>query len=123
SNDIETPGRRRASVLVGQLVLGMPAWHSALAGAGVTVEQNWAAIADRRETGSGPKRLVGACEPAHGEFDLAARQFAPAFDGAHIGRLGVAIEELARPISRLFARQRKSLAPKAVLEARFGRSA
>ena len=53
---------------------------------------------------------------AHGEFDLAARQFAPAFDGAHIGGLGVAIEEVARPIPRLFARQRKSLAQKAIVE-------
>src|SRR4029077_5779250 len=27
-----------------EIVLGMPAWHSALADAGVTVEQNWAAL-------------------------------------------------------------------------------
>ena len=27
-----------------EIVLGMPAWHAALADAGVTVEQNWAAL-------------------------------------------------------------------------------
>ena len=31
-----------------EIVLGMPAWHAALADAGVTVEQNWAALATRR---------------------------------------------------------------------------
>jgi hypothetical protein len=30
------------------IVLGMPAWHAALANAGVTVEQNWAALSTRR---------------------------------------------------------------------------
>jgi hypothetical protein len=30
-----------------QIVLGMPGWHSALADAGLTVEQNWAALAKR----------------------------------------------------------------------------
>ena len=30
------------------IVLGMPVWHAALADAGVTVEQNWAALATRR---------------------------------------------------------------------------
>jgi hypothetical protein len=30
-----------------QIVLGRPAWHSALADAGLTVEQNWAALAKR----------------------------------------------------------------------------
>ena len=31
-----------------EIVLGMPAWHAALADAGVTVEQNWAALSTRR---------------------------------------------------------------------------
>ena len=31
-----------------QIVLGMPAWHAALDDAGMTVEQNWAALARRR---------------------------------------------------------------------------
>ena len=31
-----------------QIVLGRPAWHSALADAGLTVEQNWAALARRK---------------------------------------------------------------------------
>jgi hypothetical protein len=31
-----------------EIVLGMPAWHAALANAGVTVEQNWAALATRK---------------------------------------------------------------------------
>ncbi len=30
-----------------EIVLGMPAWHAALADAGVTVEQNWAALAGK----------------------------------------------------------------------------
>src|SRR4051794_20206895 len=42
--------------------------------------------------------LISTWEPAHGEFDLAARQFAPALDGAHIGRFWIAIEEVAGPI-------------------------
>ena len=32
-----------------QIVLGMPAWHAALADARLTVEQNWAALARRKE--------------------------------------------------------------------------
>ena len=31
-----------------EIVLGMPAWHAALAEAGVTVEQNWAALSTRK---------------------------------------------------------------------------
>ena len=31
-----------------EIVLGMPTWHAALADAGVTVEQNWAALATRK---------------------------------------------------------------------------
>jgi hypothetical protein len=31
-----------------QIVLGMPAWHAALADAGLTVEQNWVALARRK---------------------------------------------------------------------------
>jgi hypothetical protein len=57
--DIETAIRAAASqtYLVAnsttagfQIVLGRPAWHAALADAGVTVEQNWAALA-RKNTG------------------------------------------------------------------------
>ena len=55
--DIETALRAAASqtYLVAnsttadfQIVRGMPAWHAALADAGLTVEQNWAALATRR---------------------------------------------------------------------------
>ena len=46
------PRRRRASVLGGQQqhsrFRDCPAWHSALADAGVTVEQNWAALSTRK---------------------------------------------------------------------------
>ena len=31
-----------------QIVLGRPAWHAALDDAGMTVEQNWAALAKRK---------------------------------------------------------------------------
>ena len=31
-----------------QIVLGMPVWHAALADAGLTVEQNWVALASRK---------------------------------------------------------------------------
>jgi hypothetical protein len=31
-----------------EIVLGMPAWQAALADAGVTVEQNWAALSTRK---------------------------------------------------------------------------
>jgi hypothetical protein len=31
-----------------EIVLGMPAWHAALADVGVTVEQNWAALSIRK---------------------------------------------------------------------------
>jgi hypothetical protein len=31
-----------------QIVLGMPAWHAALADAGLTVERNWGALARRK---------------------------------------------------------------------------
>ena len=31
-----------------QILLGMPAWHAALADAGLTVEKNWTALARRR---------------------------------------------------------------------------
>ena len=31
-----------------EIVLGIPAWHAALADAGVTVEQNWAALSTRK---------------------------------------------------------------------------
>ena len=55
--DIETALRAAASqtYLVAnsttagfQIVFGMPAWHAALADAGMTVEQNWAALARRK---------------------------------------------------------------------------
>jgi hypothetical protein len=49
------PRRRREAYLVAkstpagfEIVLGMPAWHAALADAGITVEQNWAAAATRK---------------------------------------------------------------------------
>ena len=57
SLDIETAPRAAAgqaylvanSTTAGfQMVLGMPPWHAALADAGLTVEQNWAALARRK---------------------------------------------------------------------------
>src|SRR5205809_2894153 len=59
--------------------------------------------------------LIGAGKPAHREFDGAIRQLAPAFDRAHIGRLGIAVEKVARPRPRLVARQREGLAQIAVV--------
>ena len=56
--DIETALRAAASqtYLVAdtagfKIVLGTPAWHAALADAGLTIEQNWAALA-RKNTGA-----------------------------------------------------------------------
>ncbi len=47
-----------------EIVLGMPAWHAALADAGVTVEQNWAALSriaplDQRTAPPGPMSALG----------------------------------------------------------------
>src|SRR5215208_1931252 len=53
-------------------------------------------------------------QPPHRELDPPVRQFAPAFDLGHVGRLGIAAEHLARLFARLLARQRKSLAPERV---------
>src|SRR5260370_25260015 len=61
------------------------------------------------------KALVGAGQPPHGEFDVAIRQFAPDFNPAHIGGLGIAGEEIARLGPRLVARQRKGLAQIAIV--------
>src|SRR6202165_1203829 len=60
--------------------------------------------------------LIGARQPPHGKFDGAIRQFAPAFDGAHIGGLGIAGEEIARSGPRLVARQREGFAQIAVVQ-------
>src|ERR1700681_596810 len=49
--------------------------------------------------------LIGAAQPSHREFDVAVGQFAPAFDSAHVGGLGIAGEEVARLGPRLVARQ------------------
>ena len=53
--DIETALRAGQAYLVAnsttagfEIVLGMPAWRAALADAGMTVEQNWAALATRK---------------------------------------------------------------------------
>src|SRR3954453_8904378 len=59
--------------------------------------------------------LVGAGKPAHREFDGAIGQLAPAFDRAHIGRLGIAVEKVARPCPRFVARQREGLTQIAVV--------
>src|SRR6185312_1920863 len=66
---------------------------------------------------------VGAAQPTHGEFDVAAGQFAPAFDPAHIGCLGIAGEEIARRDPRLVARQPKGLAQITVIRRTAGRHA
>jgi hypothetical protein len=39
---------RGAEVCRWDIALGMPAWHAALADAGVTVEQNWVALSTRK---------------------------------------------------------------------------
>src|SRR4029079_12445636 len=59
--------------------------------------------------------LVRAGEPLHGELDRAIGRFAPAFDRAHIGLLGIALQELARLAARHLARQRERLAQKTVI--------
>src|SRR6266852_1297892 len=60
--------------------------------------------------------LVGAAQPSHCEFDVAIGQFAPAFDLAHIGGLGIAGEEVARLGPRLVARQGEGLTQIAVIQ-------
>src|ERR1700723_2424453 len=60
--------------------------------------------------------LICAAQPPHREFDLAIGQFAPAFDAAHIGGLGIAGEEIARPCPRLVTRQGECLAQIAVVQ-------
>src|ERR1700722_417758 len=60
--------------------------------------------------------LIRAAQPPHREFDVAIGQFTPAFDAAHIGGLGIAGEEIARPCPRLVARQGECLAQKAVVQ-------
>src|SRR6478735_5863089 len=64
---------------------------------------------------NGAPDLVSTSQPPHREFDIAAGQLAPAFDRTHIGRLGIAIEEVAGPRPRLVARQREGLAQIAVV--------
>src|SRR6266850_7840831 len=59
--------------------------------------------------------LVGAAQPSHREFDVAIGQFAPAFDTAHIGGLGITGEEVARTDPRFVARQGEGLAQIAVI--------
>src|SRR3981189_408298 len=66
-------------------------------------------------TGSVNYILVGARQPPHGEFDLVAWQFAPAFDPAHISGLGVAGEEIAGLGPRLVARESEGLAQIAIV--------
>src|SRR4030081_3284634 len=61
------------------------------------------------------RALVRAGEPAHGEFDRAVRQLAPAFDRTHVGGLRVAVEEVARLGPRPLARQCKGLAQIAIV--------
>src|SRR5712672_2710464 len=69
----------------------------------------------RRRWVSRAADLIGAGQPPHRELDLAARQLAPAFHRAHIGRLGETVEEIARPQARFVARKGKGLAQIAVL--------
>src|SRR5215213_5161279 len=52
-------------------------------------------------------------QPPHRELDPPVRQFAPAFDLGHVGRLGIAAEHLAR----LFARLRSALAARLAMSA------
>src|SRR5882757_7993424 len=59
--------------------------------------------------------LIRTGKPSHREFDVAAGQFAPAFDRAHIGRLRIAVEEVARPYPCYVARQLEGLAQIAVV--------
>src|ERR1700694_1711838 len=74
----------------------------------LTILWGWRII--QSQMGSIDGTLVGAGQPPHGEFDLAAGQFAPPLDPAHIGGLGIAGEEIARLGPRLVARQGEGLA-------------
>src|SRR5215471_2674580 len=60
-------------------------------------------------------RSVGAAQSAHGELDVAGRQFAPAFHRAHIAGLRITGQEIARLRPRLLARQREGLAQVTVI--------
>src|ERR1700742_178360 len=61
------------------------------------------------------RELIRAWQPSHGEFDVAAGQFAPAFDPAHIGGLGIAGEEIPRRGPRPVARQGEGLTQIAIV--------
>src|SRR5215475_13615581 len=55
-------------------------------------------------------RSVGAAQPAHGELNIAGRQFAPAFHRAHVAGLRITGQKIARLRPRLLAWQREGLA-------------
>src|ERR1700753_2476948 len=59
--------------------------------------------------------LVRAGQPPHGEFDVAAGQFAPTFDPAHVGSLGIPGEEIARLGPGPIARQGEGFTQKPVV--------
>src|ERR1700742_3195800 len=59
-------------------------------------------------------RSIRARQPAHGEFDRAIRQFAPAFDLAHIGGRRIGLQKGPGPGAGLLSRQREGLAQEAV---------
>src|SRR3954454_12108860 len=70
---------------------------------------------ERRTSTSLENLSVRAGKPAHRKLDVATWEFAPALDRTHIGRLGIAVEEVACPHSRLVARQCEGLAQVAVV--------
>src|SRR5947209_13371403 len=59
--------------------------------------------------------LIRARQPPHREFDPPVGQFAPAFDTAHVGGLGITREKTAGLCPCLLTRQGEALAQIAVL--------
>src|SRR4051794_24489452 len=94
---------------------GLNCWRSGGSSSGSTGRSMRSSAA----TGSG-EALVRARQPTHGEFDRAVRQLPPVLDRGHIGFLRIALEKIARPAARRFARQREGLAQKAVVAAAAG---
>ena len=58
--------------------------------------------------------LIRRRQPAHGELHHIVGQLAPVLDLGHVGRLGIAAEQVARLGARRLAREREGVAPERV---------